>query len=240
MAKRAADKFDDTAAPCGARVIAQRAVSDLIPYANNARTHSDAQVAQIAGSIREFGFNNPVLVDGANGIIAAHGRVLAARKLGLDNVPVIELAHLSDAQKRAYILADNRLAENAGWDKDLLSLELAELSELGIDLGDLGFDGAELDALFEHGATAFAEETPPAREVLAQSRTMKGGGAAGVATLGAAGVEVAQNVLTETQTAILPLVPYLDTLRWVFVAVAMVGIAVTIYARLDDWRRGQR
>ena len=89
-------------------------------------------------------------------------------------------------------------------------------------------------------ATAFAAETPPAREVLADSRTMKGGGAAGVATLGAAGVEVAQSVLAETQTAILPLVPYLDTLRWVFIAVALGGIAVTIYARLDDWRRGRR
>ena len=89
-------------------------------------------------------------------------------------------------------------------------------------------------------ATAYAEETPPAREVLADSRTMKGGGAAGVATLGAAGVEVAQSVLAETQTAILPLVPYLDTLRWVFIAVALGGIAVTIYARLDDWRRGRR
>lgn len=89
-------------------------------------------------------------------------------------------------------------------------------------------------------ATAFAEDTPPAREVLADSRTMKGGGAAGVATLGAAGVEIAQNVLAETQTAIIPLVPYLDTLRWVFIAVALGGIAVAIYARLDDWKRGQR
>ena len=89
-------------------------------------------------------------------------------------------------------------------------------------------------------ATAFAEETPPAREVLAQSRTMKGGGAARVATLGAAGVVVAQNVLAETQSAVLPLVPYLDTLRWVFIAVALLGIEVTVYARLDDWRRGQR
>ena len=88
--------------------------------------------------------------------------------------------------------------------------------------------------------TAFAAETPPAREVLADSRTMKGGGAAGVATLGAAGVEVAQSVLAETQSAILPLVPYLDALRWVFIAVALGGIAVTIYARLDDWRRGRR
>jgi len=93
---------------------------------------------------------------------------------------------------------------------------------------------------FPFRATAFAAETPPAREVLAESRTMKGGGAAGVATLGAAGVEVAQSVLSETQSAVLPLVPYLDTLRWVFIAVALVGIAVTVYARLDDWKRGQR
>jgi len=89
-------------------------------------------------------------------------------------------------------------------------------------------------------ATAFAAETPPAREALAESRTMKGSGAAGVATIGAAGVEVAQNVLAETQSAVLPLVPYLDTLRWVFIAVAIVGVAITIYARIDDWKRGQR
>ena len=93
---------------------------------------------------------------------------------------------------------------------------------------------------FPARTTAFATETPPAREVLAESRTMKGSGAAGVATLGAAGVEVAQNVLAETQSAILPLVPYLDTLRWVFIAVAIVGIGVAIYARIDDWKRGQR
>ncbi len=88
--------------------------------------------------------------------------------------------------------------------------------------------------------TSFAEDAPPAREVLAQSRTMKGGGAAGVATLGAAGVEVAQCVLAETQSAVLPLVPYLDTLRWMFIAVALGGIAVTIYTRLDDWKQGRR
>jgi hypothetical protein len=93
---------------------------------------------------------------------------------------------------------------------------------------------------FPKRATAFAAETPPAREVLAESRTLKGGGAAGVATVGAAGVEVAQQVLTETQGAVLPLVPYLDTLRWLFIAVALGGIAVAIYARLDDWKRGRR
>ncbi|WP_372836778.1 site-specific DNA-methyltransferase [Puniceibacterium confluentis] len=147
MAKRTAADFDEVAQMAGARSIDQLAVADLIPYAKNARTHSEAQVALIAGSIREFGFNNPVLVDGDNGIIAGHGRVLAARKLGLATVPVIELAHLSEAQKRAYILADNKLAEQAGWDRDLLSLELADLSDLGIDLADIGFEGAELDAL---------------------------------------------------------------------------------------------
>jgi DNA modification methylase len=145
----------------GARSITHRPVSDLMPYANNARTHSDAQVTQIAASIREFGFNNPVLVDGANGIIAGHGRVLAARRLGLTEVPVIELAHLGETQKRAYILADNRLAEMAGWDRDLLSLELADLGDLGIDPGDLGFDGAELDALLGHGTADPREEVTP-------------------------------------------------------------------------------
>jgi hypothetical protein len=93
---------------------------------------------------------------------------------------------------------------------------------------------------FAHRATPFVPETPPAREVLADSRTLKGSGAAGIATVGAAGVEVAQDVLAETQSAILPLLPYLDTLRWVFIALALIGIAVTIHARIDDWKRGQR
>ena len=105
-----------------------------------------------------------------------------------------------------------------------------------IDLGPARQWGAR----FPIRATAFAAETPPAREVLAESRTLKGGGAAGVATIGAAGVEVAQEVLAETQSAILPLVPYLDTLRWVFIAVALIGIAVAIHARVDDWKRGRR
>ncbi len=149
------------AALTGAQAITQRPLADLIPYASNARTHSDAQVALIAASIREFGFNNPVLVDGANGIIAGHGRVLAARKLGLVHVPVIELAHLTETQKRAYILADNRLAEQAGWDRELLALELTDLGELGVDLGDLGFAGAELDALLGLGAADPKEEATP-------------------------------------------------------------------------------
>ncbi len=108
--------------------IEYQSVASLIPYVNNARTHSDEQVAQIAASIQEFGFNNPILTDGERGLISGHGRLLAARKLGLDIVPVIELAHLSPTQKRAYILADNRLAENAGWDKELLALELMSMT----------------------------------------------------------------------------------------------------------------
>jgi zinc D-Ala-D-Ala carboxypeptidase len=107
---------------------------------------------------------------------------------------------------------------------------------LHIDLGPARQWGERFPAR----ATSFAEDAPPAREVLADSRSMKGGGAAGVATLGAAGVEVAQELLGDTQSAVLPLVPYLDSLRWVFIAVALIGIAVTIYARLDDWKRGQR
>ena len=162
MGKQTADQFEHAGSQLGARSLEQRAVADLIPYARNARTHSDTQVAQIAGSIREFGFNNPVLIDGDSGIIAGHGRVLAAQRLGLSTVPVIQLAHLSDAQKRAYILADNRLAEQAGWDKALLSLELADLSDLGIELTDLGFDALELDDLLRHDAgDPREEETPP-------------------------------------------------------------------------------
>jgi DNA modification methylase len=116
----------------------------LIPYARNTRTHSEAQVAQIAGSIREFGFTNPVLIDGENGIIAGHGRVLAAQKLKLGTVPCIRLSYLTDTQRRAYIIADNKLALNAGWDEELLGLELADLREEGFDLELTGFDGAEL------------------------------------------------------------------------------------------------
>ena len=123
------------------------AIDALAPYARNARTHSDEQVAQIAASIREFGWTNPILVDGTNGVIAGHGRLLAARKLGLTEVPVIELVHLSETQKRAYVIADNRLAEAAGWDDDLLRVELADLRADGFDLALTGFDAAELDTL---------------------------------------------------------------------------------------------
>jgi|JI9StandDraft_1071089.scaffolds.fasta_scaffold60692_3 hypothetical protein len=133
--------------------VRQVKVADLIPYARNARTHSDAQVAQIAASIREFGFTNPVLVDGERGIIAGHGRVMAARKLGLAEVPVIQLTHLTPPQRKAYILADNRLAMNAGWDNDLLRLEVVDLKTDGFDLGLTGFSADEIAALIvEPGA----------------------------------------------------------------------------------------
>ncbi|MBU9576436.1 site-specific DNA-methyltransferase [Burkholderia multivorans] len=127
--------------------IEYRPIEALIPYARNSRTHSDAQVAQIAASIREFGWTNPVLVDGDNGIIAGHGRVLAARKLNMEQVPVIELAHLTESQKRAYVLADNKLAENAGWDDELLRIELEALQAAGFDLSLTGFADDELAAL---------------------------------------------------------------------------------------------
>ena len=102
-------------------------VESLIPYARNSRTHSDEQVTKIAASIKEFGFLNPIIIDGDSGIIAGHGRVMAAKKLGLKDVPCIEAAHLTDAQKRAYVIADNRLALDAGWDNEMLKIELQEL-----------------------------------------------------------------------------------------------------------------
>ena len=146
--------------------ISYRRIGELIPYARNARTHSSAQVALIAGSIREYGWTNPVLVDGASGIIAGHGRVLAAEALGMTKVPVIELSHLSESQKRAYILADNKLAEQAGWDRDLLALEVADLAGLGIDLATLGFGAGELDDLLRSGlADPREDEVPPLPEV---------------------------------------------------------------------------
>lgn len=129
--------------------IKQVAVEKLIPYVRNSRTHSDAQVAQIAASIKEFGWTNPILVDGTNGIIAGHGRLLAARKLGQTEVPVIELAHMTESQKKAYVIADNQLAMNAGWDTSMLTLELSDLKEAGFSLDILGFDPKELDNLLE-------------------------------------------------------------------------------------------
>jgi len=127
--------------------IEQVAVTALIPYAKNSRTHDDAQVAQIAASIKEFGWTNPILIDGDKGIIAGHGRLLAARKLGMVEVPVIELKDLTPTQKKAYIIADNRLALNAGWDNQMLTIELNELLADKFSLDLLGFNADELNAL---------------------------------------------------------------------------------------------
>lgn len=121
----------------------------LFPYAMNSRTHSSEQVAQIAASIREFGFTNPVLIDEKNGIIAGHGRVLAAEKIELERVPCIKLSHLSEAQKKAYVIADNKIALNAGWDFDLLKAEIDVLREVDFNVDLLGFDVDELNRLYD-------------------------------------------------------------------------------------------
>jgi DNA modification methylase len=147
--------------------IEQIAIEKLIPYAKNSRTHSDAQVAQVSGSIKEFGFTNPVLIDQDGVIIAGHGRVLAARKLGMIDVPCIRLTHLSDAQKRAYVIADNKLALNAGWDDDLLSIELKDLQEIGFDLGLTGFTDDELNKLMPYPVTAGLTDEDDCPEVAA-------------------------------------------------------------------------
>lgn len=146
----------------------------LTPYVGNARTHSDEQIRQIAGSIREFGFVNPILVGDDDVIIAGHGRLLAAERLGLEEVPVIRLGHLSKAQRQALVLADNKIAENAGWDEELLRLELQSLEEVDFDLGLIGFSDGELDELFanletedtseEENAIPEAPEEPVSKE----------------------------------------------------------------------------
>ncbi len=138
--------------------IEQIPVDALIPYARNSRTHSEAQVAQIAGSIREFGFTNPVLIDAENGIIAGHGRIMAAQKLGLTEVPCIRLDHLTETQRKAYIIADNKLALNSGWDDSMLALELAELQDDNFDLSLTGFNESELADLL---AETVEGETDP-------------------------------------------------------------------------------
>ena len=125
-----------------------RSVKELIPYARNARTHSDEQVQQIASSIKEFGFINPVIISADNGIIAGHGRVMAAQLLGLEKVPCIVESHLTEVQKRAYILADNRLAEKAGWDEELLQIELDDLRGLDFDLDLIGFSFDDIEEVF--------------------------------------------------------------------------------------------
>jgi hypothetical protein len=147
MAKAAAAKTAQAPAPPSPAKLSvvYRPLSELIPYARNSRTHSDAQIAQIAASIREFSFTNPVLVDEAGSIIAGHGRVLAARQLQLEEVPTILLAGLSETQRRAYVIADNRLALNAGWDAEMLAVELQALAADEFDTTLLGFQQVELD-----------------------------------------------------------------------------------------------
>ena len=129
--------------------VEQLKVRDLIPYVNNSRTHSDEQVMQVASSIKEFGFTNPILIDDDGGIIAGHGRLMAAKKLGLDEVPCIRLGHLSEAQRKAYVIADNQLALNSGWDLDSLRVEIERLDELDFDMGLLGFDADVITKLLD-------------------------------------------------------------------------------------------
>lgn len=138
--------------------IEYRKVSELLPYARNARTHSDAQVSQLAASIKEFGFNNPVAIDADGMILCGHGRVMAAQKLHMAEVPTVCLSHLSDTQVKAYILADNKLALNAGWDNDLLKVELEDLKDLDFDLNLTGFSDEELKAILVEDPTEAHED----------------------------------------------------------------------------------
>jgi ParB-like chromosome segregation protein Spo0J len=154
--------------------IQQRAVTDLIPYIANSRTHSDAQVAQIAASIKEFGWTNPILVSGDDSIIAGHGRLMAARKLGMEEVPVIVLDHLSKSQQRALVIADNQLALNAGWNMDMLKAEIEDLQLDDFDLDILGFDDKFLDGLLEPEPTAGLTDEDAVPEVPETPKTVLG------------------------------------------------------------------
>jgi DNA modification methylase len=154
--------------------IETRSVADLIPYASNSRTHSDAQIAQIAASIKEFGWTNPILIDGENTIIAGHGRLLAARKLGLDKVPAIVLDHLTKPQQRALVIADNQLALNAGWDMDMLKAEIEDLNLDDFDISLLGFDDKFLDGLLEPEPTEGLTDEDAVPEVPETPKTVLG------------------------------------------------------------------
>ena len=139
-------------------------VDDLIPYVNNSRTHSDEQITQVAASIKEFGFTNPILIDENNGIIAGHGRLMAAKKLKLEQVPTITLQGLTDAQRKAYVIADNKLALNAGWDFDLLKIEIESLQEDDFKLDLLGFDADELNGILGFDDIAEEDEEEPEQD----------------------------------------------------------------------------
>jgi ParB-like chromosome segregation protein Spo0J len=140
-----------------------RAITSLIPYARNSRTHSDSQVAQIAASIKEWGFTSPVLIDETNTILAGHGRTMAAKKLGMTEVPVIVAKNWTEAQKRAYVIADNKLAMNAGWDSELLAVEMQDLAGMDFDVLKTGFEGDELAALLgDIKVSDLDDDEPPA------------------------------------------------------------------------------
>lgn len=146
----------------------------LVPYARNSRTHSDEQVQQIMGSIKEFGFTNPILVDADGLIIAGHGRTMAAQRMGIKEVPCLRLGHLTDAQKKAYVIADNKLALNAGWDDEMLRLELADLQEADFDLSLTGFDDDELNALLAKAVEEGLTDEDAVPEVPEQPVTVEG------------------------------------------------------------------
>jgi len=172
--------------------IVQKSVDKLIPYINNSRTHSDEQIAQIASSIKEFGWTNPILVDGENGIIAGHGRLMAARKLGYTEVPTIELKDLTETQRKAYIIADNKLALSAGWDNEMLRLELAEIGDLGFDLELTGFSAEEITELqFDDDAEAEMPELKDGDKEPFQQKTF---------TLHDEQAEVVDNAITLART----------------------------------------
>lgn len=148
------------AKPWAADKVERRAVSTLVPYAKNSRTHSDEQVDQIAASIKEWGWTTPVLIDEEGGVIAGHGRILAAQKLGINEVPVVVAVGWSEAQKRAYVIADNKLALNAGWDEEMLAAELEALQSLNFNIDLTGFDHIELDELFGVGTSGRTNADP--------------------------------------------------------------------------------
>jgi DNA modification methylase len=154
--------------------VERRKVADLIPYARNSRTHSEAQVAQIAASIREWGWTMPILVDETGNIIAGHGRVMAAQKLGIKDVPCMTAEGWSEAKRRAYVIADNKLALNAGWDDEMLRVEFGELRDLDFDLSLTGFDDAEIDALFPTEASEGLTDEDAVPEAPEQPVTVEG------------------------------------------------------------------
>jgi len=157
--------------------ITYRKASELVPYARNTRTHTEEQIAKVASSIGEFGFTNPILVDGENGVIAGHCRLAAAQRLGIDNVPTIELAHLSEAQRRAYVIADNKLAEEAGWDEEFLALELGALADMEFDTSLTGLSEKEIATILQaasEGTGAGLTEDDDTPEVQEQSVSATG------------------------------------------------------------------